>query len=1011
MEGTVESKLIKRENNNGNMNLKIQNEKKICMLRKAMIVMFLALLFICFFNVDVKAGTVLDAKSQHTMGSEYRYSVRAVLHLDNKEIESVYDSEKIQTMQFILKNVTNGTQDTFPVGSHGEYAFDIPIYASMYDEENLVNNCTVVQYEISVTDNEDFECAYATKYLTFYLEKDDRGNILCCEENEITNETFDYRNYAVFDIEYRNQPYASLAIGCYVRLVDLKGNHYIKNVEDTFEVELLDSTGDVIDTKNAIQNSSFSFRSIRYYISDVGKTFTYIVRQVDGTIPGVEYDRNEYSIKVSVSRDDEGNVTLSTEVNDVEVDYCGIDINNRYIPSPVMAVIKGKFSVDHTICLERYVFEAQLEPKGSAPLPFGDETVVTNDENGDFEFPEIVFSEAGKYYYTITQTKPTPPRKNYILYVDPARYDICIEVIDNGQGELVASGYTSDYVFRNIFEDTISVYAEGRVNGIGRARDTALELDEHQTGIKRNITCNKGYFSLTSYFDYNFDDVGKTYDYSVKQIIPASAVSKELDGKIYMVKDGVMYDTTVYTFSVTITANDDYTLSSTVKDPKGNIISNLGSYLDFTNIYEPSPIRASIGGTVMLTGREIKSTDEFIFSIDSYDEDGLLHTLGTTYAGTNGMFMFEGIEFTEVGTYDYRIYQRKGSVAGVLYDASIHNLVITVEDNNGELQIRNYKLDGVQYTTGSLTNAVMFANTYEASGQISLYGEVIYEGRDIETSESIRFRLTPVTAGDENRSATAYATKMSARRATFVFEDLEYSTTGVFCYEISQISGNDTAMIYDSHKYSVINTVTDNGDGTLKIVSDLATPESPLRFVNEKSKVGSIALNGLVSCTGKTLSASEFSFALTEEDRTLSIGRNDASGRVSFARLNYTSADIGTHIYTVVQRKGIDSHMTYDSTSYSITVVVSDNGGEELDATVTRINGVAPSAPILSSGNYFTFTNVYADYDEISGKGTYTFIRNRMYKTNIAFKIDDDGCSYASGAVFYTPTGGTYTLK
>ena len=76
-------------------------------------------------------------------------------------------------------------------------------------------------------------------------------------------------------------------------------------------------------------------------------------------------------------------------------------------------------------------------------------------------------------------------------------------------------------------------------------------------------------------------------------------------------------------------------------------------------------------------------------------------------------------------------------------------------------------------------------------------------------------------------------------------------------------------------------------------------------------------------------------------------GKNGEDGTVTFPVINYTKA--GEYKYTIVEKKGDLSHVTYDATVHHAVVKVMDNAGK-LDAAVTY-DGDKANAP--------TFTNTY----------------------------------------------------
>lgn len=95
----------------------------------------------------------------------------------------------------------------------------------------------------------------------------------------------------------------------------LKATKQLKNEKleaNVFNFELEDRTtgsaqfGKVIDTAMAAADGSISFRELKYSLDDVGKTFTYIIREIAGTEELMQYDTHEETVQVIVELDSEG---------------------------------------------------------------------------------------------------------------------------------------------------------------------------------------------------------------------------------------------------------------------------------------------------------------------------------------------------------------------------------------------------------------------------------------------------------------------------------------------------------------------------------------------------------------------------------------------------------------------------------------------------------------------------------------------------------------------------------
>lgn len=101
--------------------------------------------------------------------------------------------------------------------------------------------------------------------------------------------------------------------------LELKAQKSMKVVSDklgTFEFELKDADGKVIDTVKNDENGVIAFNKLTYTEKDAGKTFTYTVSEkIPSQADAYVYDKTVYNVTVGVEDSRDGFLKLTTKVN------------------------------------------------------------------------------------------------------------------------------------------------------------------------------------------------------------------------------------------------------------------------------------------------------------------------------------------------------------------------------------------------------------------------------------------------------------------------------------------------------------------------------------------------------------------------------------------------------------------------------------------------------------------------------------------------------------------------
>lgn len=182
---------------------------------------------------------------------------------------------------------------------------------------------------------------------------------------------------------------------------------------------------------------------------------------------GITYDRTVFKVKVTVSDDGAGNLTVSEPVyyaEDGVTQLEGISFKNSYSAKPAEVIIQG-----NKLLLGRQMkageFNFLLSEDGKV---IGE---ASNDADGKIGFA-MSYAEAGKYVYTISEAKGDDEQ---ITYSDAA-YTVTVEVTDDGTGQLKANViYPKDgAVFTNSYNEPVPPQTEPSVPKTGEGSPMIL---------------------------------------------------------------------------------------------------------------------------------------------------------------------------------------------------------------------------------------------------------------------------------------------------------------------------------------------------------------------------------------------------------------------------------------------------------------------------------------------------------------------------------------------------------
>ena len=372
-------------------------------------------------------------------------------------------------------------------------------------------------------------------------------------------------------------------------------------------------------------------------------------------------------------------------------------------------------------------------------------------------------------------------------------------------------------------------------------------------------------------------------------------------------KKGYTYDDSVLEAEVTV---------ANVYGQKIASVKYKDSKKEFTNSYAAKEAKLQLEATKVLNGKAIEAGQ---FEFELKENGAVLHTVSND---ANGKIQFPELKFTQEETRTFTIAEKAGDVAGVEYDPNAYEVKVVVTDNG----------QGQLVATPDTKN-ITFTNVYKAkpTKPIIITATKVLNGKELE-ADKYEFELKE---GDK-----VVATAKNAADGTVTFKDIDYAAAGNHTYTITEKSGSEAGVTYDTAKHEVKVAVTDNGQGQLEAA---VTGDNPTFTNTYKAATTSATITATKVLEGKALEAGKYEFELKEGDKVIGTATNAADGTVTFEDITYTAA--GNHTYTITEKAGSEKGVTYDTAKHEVKVAVTDNGAGQLVATVTDNNP--------------TFTNTY----------------------------------------------------
>lgn len=715
-----------------------------------------------------------------------------------------------------------------------------------------------------------------------------------------------------------------------------------------FTFQLLDKDGNVIQTVQNDKDGKVAFQAISY---DTPGDHDYTIKEVAGNDPTVVYDTKDVKVHIKVS--DEKGELKATATYDGEAD---VPTFTNSKPTTDVTVEATKILTGKDLTADAFTFG--LYDQAGNEVAKG-----TNDRGGKVELA-VKNLNLGEYDYTLKEEKADQT-------VDGVAYDakeVKVHVkVEQNQGDNNKTKVTVTYdgaatapTFNNTYDAKGSVIltATKTIKVADGFDHTTKPADGEFTFDLKDAAGNvldtakndaNGKVSFTREFQLSDLDGAASKDFTYT-IVEQSGT-----------EPGMVYDTHALTYKVTVKDDGTGTLNAKA------IVTSTSGPETFTNNYQPAATGLALGAQKRYVKKDdntpiVLKGGEFTF--DVYEGNLTAEQLKgkqpiqTAENGEDGSVSFDAFSYAKPGTHEYTIVERKGDLAYVTYDDTVHHAVVKVVDNAGALRA-SVAYDGKDATKPTFTNAYKAQAT--VSGAIALTKSVDVHGGSYQMKAGdFAFELV----GPDGK---VLQTQKNDADGKVAFDELTFDHAGTFIYTVREVQPTDDApgvpgVTYTGKTYTLTYVVKDNNDGKLVVESSTVMPSegtengvtpNTMTFTNSYQPgqtsyqiSGTKVLENADPSTTRTPADGEFTFALIdvatgqEIDRTKNVGK-----AFTFKAISYTVT--GSHAYQVKEVAGQDGTITYSDAVLDVTVSVTDDGSGQLTATANK------------TAADLTFTNIY----------------------------------------------------
>lgn len=753
---------------------------------------------------------------------------------------------------------------------------------------------------------------------------------------------------------------------------------------------------------------NFSFDHIKdVKPNDTGvrtKEFVYEVRETEGSIPGVTYDKHVATLTVDLKDNGKG-VLSATTVVDNEGQF-----TNAYTTTPVNpdgggATSKGGIQIVKTLT--------------GRPIAAGDFafTMAPADDTTKAKFGDakVIATNAAE----LGTDKAT---SNTAIAITPVKTGLEFTLADVGKTYTFdltetkggGAGYVNDET-----KHTLTFTTADNDNG---TLSVTATLDDKEAAV------------WTSGAELTPVSVGFANSYSADSITVggqggvALAGTKQLTGRPMVAGE--------FHFNVTNAKNAGRVVATGTNAADGTIT--------FTGIkYTTEKLNNDVAAGLATVDRAGKDGDVYTYTYKVSEDTG---------RNDKGVSIVQGEQTITVKVTDNRAGKFSAKVVYPEGGMVFKNAYGTGEGGSKQIALNGTKVLDVKsgnkvpdiagkytFTLAGSEGAPMPAKTTatnDASGNIS-FGEIIYTMENVfgapaaqpeqlviaedgaDTADAKTAGATDAQAAEADAKADdAVAAEAEAKpaegesavKAAFEDEPMVASAprSKTFTYTVTE-SGSVAGVSNDPVATKTIKVkVTDNGDGTLTVDKQAESNKTDFTFTNtysvkpfDSTPTGKDGFAITKTLAGRDLREGEFEFALVsqgEGEPTVVTAKNDANGKVAFPAISFNAP--GEYHYRLAEVDGGLGGVTYDTTVYDVTATVVDNGDGSLGVTWSVSKDGRPL-----EGKEIVFANSYkAAGTSITFNAAKVLTGRELKKGEFTFELRD-----ANGKALQTVKNGALT--